>query len=476
MVCLIGKEVTVRMRNYFRAQELLISAFRQTCRNVRACTTELATMKTAILCLLLATILWLRTDAAVSYSSNGETLRNVLLTHTGSLIVGSNATLRRLDPLDLRVLQTVTLPDGQVNRVLCDDDPGGTFSSSFIACTRMFCELRDHGNITSVQQIRRNVLLDGSSNALGLFVTGRYGDSVFTTAQRNEAQTSTIRRGNITEVVDGGQQFRIFARHDEASGTTPREFLSAFQHGGFSYYVNRLIPSAEDGLQLRVVRLCNNDTGRDGTLFRSYFEVQLACGGPATEPTAATYISDASGTATSIVVSATSSSQSDTSSNTDNHLCVYSLSEINTNMTIKYDQCVMGEGLVGLEREEIKTCPGLTQEQQNNPVSYFPPCFLGTTVPCLTLPPSPYPQNVNECRLTAELLPAQEVDVVGLAVSVFSQPLSGSQFSSLLHRTVDDVQFIFAGTDNGQLYQVRHGSRGSVIVPWSVSFALVLTT
>ena len=55
------------------------------------------------------------------------------------------------------------------------------------------------------------------------------------------------------------------------------------------------------------------------------------------------------------------------------------------------------------------------------------------------------------------------MEVVGLAVSVFSQPLSGSQFSSLLHRTVDDVQFIFAGTDNGQLYQVRHGSRGSVI-------------
>ena len=326
------------------------------------------TMKMAILCFLLATTLWLRTDAAVSYSSSGETLRNVLLTHTGSLIVGSNATLRRLDPLDLRVLQTVTLLDGQVNRVLCDDDPGGTFSSTFIACNRMLCELRDHGDITSVQQIRRTVLLDGSSNALGLFVTGPDGDSVFTTAQRNEVQTSTIRRGNIVE-VDGGQEFRIFARHDEASSTTPREFLSAFQHGGFSYYVNRLIPSPK----LRVVRLCNNDTGRDGTLFRSYFEVQLACGGPATEPTAATYISDANGTATSIVVSATSSSQSDTNSNTENHLCVYSLSEINTNMTIKYNQCVMGEGLAGLRREEIKTCPGLTQEQQNNPVSYFPP-------------------------------------------------------------------------------------------------------
>ena len=439
------------------------------------CTTELATMKTAILCLLLATTLWLRTDAAVSYSINGETLRNVLLTHTGSLIVGSNATLRRLDPLDLRVLQTVNLPDEEVNRVLCDDDPGGTFSSSFIACTRMLCELRDHGDITSVQQIRRNVLLDGSSNALGLFVTGPDGDSVFTTAQRNEVQTSAIRRGNIVE-KDGGQEFSIFARHDEASRTTPREFLSAFQHGGFSYYVNRLIPIAEDGLQLRVARLCNNDTGRDGTLFNSYFEVQLACGGPDTEPTAATYISDASGTATSIVVSATSSSQSDTSSNTDNHLCVYSLSEINTNMTIKYNQCVMGVGKVGLKREGIETCPSLTQEQQNNPVSYFPPCILGTTVPCLTLPPSPYPQNANECRLTAGLGPAQEVDIVGLAVSVFSQPLSGSQFSSLLHRTVDDVQFIFAGTDNGQLYQVNHGYRGSVIVPWSVSLEIILTT
>ena len=40
------------------------------------------------------------------------------------------------------------------------------------------------------------------------------------------------------------------------------------------------------------------------------------------------------------------------------------------------------------------------------------------------------------------------------ANTVISQPLSGGQFTSLLHSTLDGVQFLFAGTDTGKLHQV----------------------
>ena len=318
----------------------------------------------SILCLLFAAtlILWFRTSHAISYSSSGETLRNVLLTHSGSLIVGSNATLRKLDPFSLHVLQTVELQHGQVNRLL-SDSPGGTLTDSFMSCTLTNCELRDEENISQRLWQGQNVLLNGSLNALGLFVTGPDGDFVFTAAQPNEASPSTIHRGNI-DGIDGGEQvFSLYARQVESSIGIMRQFLSVFRSGGFSYYVNRFSKFLSDHYQIRVVRICNNDTGRDPQLFRSYYEIQLKCGSD-TEPTAATYISDSS-RPTSIIVSVASSSSS------ENQLCVYSLSEINRRLTIKYEDCRVGIGHSGLFREELRACTPLSDDQLNDLVSSF---------------------------------------------------------------------------------------------------------
>ena len=64
-------------------------------------------------------------------------------------------------------------------------------------------------------------------------------------------------------------------------------------------------------------------------------------------------------------------------------------------------------------------------------------------------------QAINECNLRSTLLPAQEVASPLTTDPVFSHPLSSGQFSSILHTTVDTYHFLFAGTDNGKLYQVR---------------------
>ena len=320
-------------------------------------------MKTAMLCLLAAATLGLA-EAAVYTPSDAETLRNVLLTQAGSVIVGSNTTLRRLN-LNLEVLQTLELPDGQVNRLL-SGDPGGTYSGSFMSCTRMNCKLLDAENISSQRWEDGTVLRDGSLNARGLFVPGPEGISVFTAALPNEVQVSrasSILRGYLRNVDGDSQYFDEYAEQKESKDFRPRAFLSVFKHEEFSYYINRLtLVTNVDGFemfedQIRLVRLCNNDTGRDD-LFASYFEIQLECGGSDNSLIAATFIP---GTAT-VVVSVSSSSE--------NHVCLYNLSEIHDLMTAKYKECGGGSGHAGLARERdiiLSQC-GVVQ-RINDPVS-----------------------------------------------------------------------------------------------------------
>ena len=318
-------------------------------------------MTTGTFCLLAAAILSFRTEAVSYTPNNGEILRNLLLTQSGSVIVGSTTSLRRLD-LNLEVLQTVPL-QGQANRLLAGD-PGGTYDDSFMSCVDLRCELLSNDNITNRQWQDNTTLLEGSLNALGLFVTGPDGYSVFTAALRNEVQalrSSRLLRGRLVGVGTGGGNFDRYARQDEVSQFILRKFLSVFKHEEYSYYINHLRIEMED--QVRLVRLCNDDNYTTG-FFESYFEIHLECGGSNRLPTAATFISVPSplGT-TSIVVTV--------SSPTENHACVYNLTEIHNLMTEKYESCRVGDGLIGLLRIDGRDqCVTLDSNQLNNPVSH----------------------------------------------------------------------------------------------------------
>ena len=318
-------------------------------------------MKTGIFCLLAVAILSFRTESVAYTPNNGEILRNLLLTQSGSVIVGSTTSLRRLD-LNLEVLQTVPLQGGQANRLLAGD-PGGTYDDSFMSCAGLRCELLSNDNITNQQWQGNTTLLDGSFNALGLFVTGPDGYSVFTAALRNEVQAfrlSRLLRGHLVGVGTGGGNFDRYARQDEASMFITRKFLTVFQHEEYSYFINQLRIEMED--QVRLVRLCNNDTAIVG-FFESYFEIHLECGESNRLPTAATFISVPSplGT-TSIVVTV--------SSPTKNHACVYNLTEIHNLMTAKYESCRVGDGLTGLLRDGREQCEEFDSNMLNNPVSH----------------------------------------------------------------------------------------------------------
>ena len=320
-----------------------------------------------LLFLLAVAVLGSRAEVTSFSVSGGETLRNVLLTSSGSLILGSNLTLRRLNG-DLEVLQqTDDLPSDQVNRLL-SGDPGGTYSDSFMSCTRTQCELLNVDDIES-RRWAAAVLLDGTFNAHGLFVTGPDGFSVFTAAMRNEQQVSRIQRGGLVGVDGGSQSFVGNARQSELDRFRSREFLFVFEREGFSYYINRVTVAngGENREEIRVVRLCNNDTSND-MVFTSYFEIKLKCiASGVTEqplPTAATFLPSPNPFGVdSIIISVVDSSDS------ENDVCVYSLPEIHSLMTAKYEECRIGNGMAGLERDGQLQCMPFTPSQLQNPVS-----------------------------------------------------------------------------------------------------------
>ena len=316
------------------------------------------TMNGAVLSLTIANILaFPAVFAAVTHfpAQNGETLRSVLLTD-GSLVLGSNTTLRRLSSADLSVLQEISLPgpEGQVSRLLAGD-PGGTYSGRVLSCLRTTCSLLDETNIASQNWEDSNVLLvDADSSAEGIFVPGESGQSVLTIAlQRSGEQVSRVVRGNLVNVgASNGQDFSIIARQVEGF-LYDREFLTSFKNNGFTYFITKQGPG-----ETRLVRVCNNDTSSSTAsgAFVSYFEIRLECGGPGSVPTAAAFLpSDQS-----ITLSFSGGEQ--------NLVCVFQLSTIHSRMTQKYDDCRHGMGNSGLARSGITMCDEFDEARLNNPV------------------------------------------------------------------------------------------------------------
>ena len=239
-------------------------------------------------------------------------------------------------------------------------DPEGTYSGRVLSCLRTNCSLLDVNNIASHNWEVSNVLLvDGMTNAGGLFVRGREDTSVLTVGlQRNGKQVSRIVRGNLLNVGEtSGQGFSVFNRQTEGF-LYDREFLTIFQNDGFSYFVTKQGPDDE----IRVVRVCNNDTSSEiaNGGFVSYFEIRLECGGSESVPTAATFLpSDQT-----ITLSAAQS---------QNLVCVFKLFDIHQLMTQKYDDCTGGSGVSGLARSGTRVCEDFGT-RLNNTVCSLKPC------------------------------------------------------------------------------------------------------
>ena len=310
-------------------------------------------MKAVVTLLVLRILLEFHATAEIFTADVHETFRNMLVTERGrSVVLGSNTSLRRLRSDHLSELQKVSLPEGQVNRLLIG------VSESVLSCAGMRCALLDVSDLTIQSWEHSSTLLLGEKNADGLIFEGKYGQLVLTVALQNELQPSSITRGRIAGVGSGVQEFDFIARQSERTSVVLRQFLLVFDNGEFSYFVSKF----EE--ETRVVRICNNDTTPDGD-FASYFEIKLACGDLDTVPTAASY-SSLDQTITLSVVRG----------EIENFMCIFEISYINQLMTNKYDSCRAGLGSSGLSRVQTFPCVEFVGERLNNPVSYHKQSYL----------------------------------------------------------------------------------------------------
>ena len=320
-----------------------------------------------VLLMLSLSVLGVRSDEVSFSPPSTETLRNMVLSGS-NLLVSSSHWLRRLGP-DLQVVQSVALPDSQSSRVLVGD-PTGTYSGRIMSCYGSDCDLVQATNISQRVWRGSRMLLDGTYNAYGLFVIGPNGTSVFTAALKNEVQQSRILRGNLVNVASsvGSHRFSLFAKQDERDKFQPREFLAAFRAGRFSYYVSRVEQMSTNTEEIRVSRLCNNDTPSaiaSSQQFSSYYEIELKCtgdDGPKT-PTAATYIASPN-TLDNDIIAVAVTRPGETIS-----VCTYNISTINQLMSEKYSSCLSGMGFSGLQRSNRLLCSTFNNQQLMNPVS-----------------------------------------------------------------------------------------------------------
>ena len=313
-------------------------------------------MKAVVTLLVLQIILEFRATAEVFTADVHETFRNLLVSERGrTVVLGTNTSLRRLSSDHLSELQKMSLPEGQVNRLLIE------VKDSVLSCAGMRCVLLDISDFTIQSWEDSTVLMVGKKNADGLIFEGREGQLILTLALENEMQPSSIIRGRIEGVSSGIQQFDPIARQSERNSGTPRHFLLVFDNGEFSYFVSRMYSIVKDSFVTGLTRLCNNDT-TPNRVFASHFEMELACGDLHTIPTAASY-SSLDQTITLSVVRG----------EIENLVCIFEISEINQLMTEKYDSCRAGVGLSGLSRVNRfgSRCVEFIGDRLTNPVSYL---------------------------------------------------------------------------------------------------------
>ena len=290
-------------------------------------------------------------DAAQFVSSTGDLLKLLVKSSTGEVVVSSNATLYTLSA-GLTVKQTTSY--GGYFRMLAQSDIG-----HFMSCDSIQCNLT--GPSTSIS-FPSNIAETGdtSSRFLRTDITVVSATIIPVSNQnliyvhKSETLPSSRLSLNIGSLTLNNSTFTLTGVHDEASyaGLRSRSIVSTVRTDEYFYYVINHFQS-EDEFNVRLVRICANDTGitvRVGFLvynrFDSYYELKLQCGNNPTNVLAssATYYSGAGGP--HIIVSFTEHTSTGIEHN--NIICAFKESFISSKITEKFTQCSQGNGISGL--------------------------------------------------------------------------------------------------------------------------------
>ena len=382
-------------------------------------------VKTAMICtaiISLSLFMWSSAAQPLSFQpkSTFEQLRNALVVSKNgedSIYVGSSTSLYRLSSTlseqaaytSLTSFNAMLLVLEQANRLL--------------ACQRDSCLLLDSTSLQNNQSVsppdptRLLVSLDEDNEAV-LISSSSSGASLFVgkanALNNGDRLASAISRLSLT--VSGSPALSAVVYLEESSVFRGRSFFASFQKNGFVYFVFsiELTPNAER--QVRIARICSNDTGANN-IISTYSEIQLECnsGGSSGTYYSATMHDGQSGVFVLLTRHASSM----------NFICSFDLSTIDSAMDATFTMCLNGIGTVNFNRQGTLPCPTLSQDQKD---------------------------AISACNregilaLLIEVKPA--ITNTPLVAFPNSQP-----FQSLLVTELSGATFIYAGS-NGQLEQV----------------------
>ena len=287
-------------------------------------------MLRTLLCLL-SLILVVRGAEFSPGGGGGDLLRVLVRTRPDGVITSSNTTLYRLS--DQLTIQNTVSYDGHLTVLTA------TTSGYLFLCDSSTCNLTTpNGNTVTINNFLRSgikvtsVSLLPQSDPNIVFV---HSSEIIL---NNNHRTFTI--GNIT--ID---ESSYSGRRDiEESSIIQRTVVSTITTHQYVYYI--VNHNEDDDVQVRLVRICANDTGVfvtetfTGTqhLINSYYELRLQCGTSGLSALSSAYISDVNGA--HIIVSF---------SDMEGHhvLCDYKENVISSLFTDKFTECSKGIGLAG---------------------------------------------------------------------------------------------------------------------------------
>ena len=298
-------------------------------------------------------------------------------------------------------------------------------ANRLLACQRDSCLLLDSTSLQNNQTVTppnfsRLLLSLDEDNSAVLISSSSSGASLFVgkanALNNGDRLASAISRLSLT--VSGSPALSAVVYLEESNVFRERSFFASFQKNGFVYFVFsiELTPNAER--QVRIARICSNDTGDNNEFISTYSEIQLECnnGGSSGTYYSATIHDGQSGAFVLLTRHASST----------NYICSFDLSAIDSAMGAAFTMCLNGIGTLNLNRRGTLPCPtGLSQSQKD---------------------------AISACdRGGALALPIEvKTPITNTPLVVFpnSQP-----FQSLLVTELSGAIFIYAGS-NGKLEQV----------------------
>ena len=367
---------------------------------------------------------------------SSEQLRNALVVSSGgveSVYVGSSTSLYKLN--DSLSEQAAYTPLTSFNTMLLLLAP----SNWLLACQRDDCLLL---NGTSLGN-NRSVVYPDTTRRL-IIATQEDNEVLLKSSTENEAEffvgkarvpnagngrAASFAKISISLPATGSPEASTVASLLESDIYRERTSFASFTTNGFAYYVFSL----EHVREVRVARICINDTGVHGTgsgtdpPFATYTEIELICrdnGMPVSGTYHSATFSDEQ-TDVRVLLAIHQEGQNNT-----NFICSYSLSTIDTQMDQTLANCLNGQGKWDLARRYSiqQECPMNLQPSQK--------------------------ERITACVRLGQFRQVLEVPTANSAVGSVVASHTGTQpFHSLLVTSVSGVSFIHAGS-HGLVEQV----------------------